>query len=62
MALKGHLDRYKFKSDCAYSGHEAIQKVEQFPMCYKGHDNYRIILMDVEMPGITGIDATRALI
>ena len=60
IALSCILERYKLKIDMAYSGQEAIQKVDNYKnnKCKYNCLNYRIILMDIEMPIIDGIEAT----
>jgi CheY-like chemotaxis protein len=60
LALSSILERYKLKLDTAYSGIEAIKKVENYKSnkCQYNCSNYRIILMDIEMPLMDGIETT----
>ena len=48
-SLKKALEYQHFKVEVASTGDEAVQKVDQ--------DNYDLVVMDVNMPGKSGIDA-----
>ncbi|WP_242928899.1 PAS domain S-box protein [Pontibacter vulgaris] len=47
------LEGWNFKVDVARNGREAVELVERF--------NYDIILMDIQMPELSGLDATKAI-
>lgn len=51
--IQGFLQRRGHRTDWARNGHEALQLMQQ--------NTYDIILMDIEMPVMNGIDATRAI-
>ena len=58
LALKYHLEELHFKVESCFSGNEAITKVT-----YRWENNeccqrYKIIFMDIEMPGKNGIEST----
>jgi DNA-binding response OmpR family regulator len=49
-------DILKFKGyniACVYDGHEAIKAVKE--------DDFKIVLMDIKMPGMSGIDTLKSL-
>jgi CheY-like chemotaxis protein len=53
FVLKAMLARFKVKCDTANNGLEAIQLITQKGLC-----NYRLVLMDINMPIMNGVDAT----
>ena len=48
--------KYKINTDQAISGEEAIMKCQQ--RVARGHDAYRLTIMDINMPGMDGAEAT----
>lgn len=58
LALKYHLEELRFKVESCFSGNEAIAKVidrwENNECCQR----FKIIFMDIEMPGKNGIEST----
>ena len=53
MITKKILEKNKMKCDVADNGETAIELVKQ--------NNYNIVLMDIHMPGISGIEATQKI-
>ncbi len=51
MITKKILEKNKMKCDVADNGETAIELIQQ--------NNYHIVLMDIHMPGISGIEATQ---
>lgn len=49
------LTLYHAKVSCAHSGEEAVQRV------LEDEEGYDAVLMDVQMPGMNGYEATRAI-
>ncbi len=50
------LEEIGFKTDCAYNGAEAVEKIKELPP-----HSYDLILMDIMMPVMDGLDATRTI-
>ncbi len=62
MALKQAVKKYNFKIDTAENGMVAVEKVKKYKRCddcTKECINYKIILMDLEMPIMNGLDTVR---
>ena len=51
------LQRFGYECDVAENGYEVIDKLNE-----KGIDFYSIILMDIQMPELDGISATKKII
>ena len=51
--MRGHLEDTELFIDLAENGEAAVQKVRD--------NNYDIVLMDVQMPVMDGIEATRII-
>jgi signal transduction histidine kinase/CheY-like chemotaxis protein len=49
------LEPYGIKIDCAMNGREAVDMFQREP------DSYRLILMDVQMPEVNGVEATQMI-
>lgn len=49
------LDHLGYDADGVFDGHEAVRRIEEQSM------NYELILMDMHMPGMSGIEATRQI-
>ncbi|MBU0673116.1 MAG: response regulator [Proteobacteria bacterium] len=56
--LAASLESFSFEVDCADSGEEALEKVSA---AAEAGNPYRLVLMDWQMEGIDGIEATRRL-
>ena len=50
---------YGLKSDSAISGQQAIGCIED--VIYNRKPMYKLILMDINMPGMDGVEATKQL-
>lgn len=64
FALKQALKKYLLKIDTAENGLIAIEKVEKFKKsenCKFDCTNFKIILMDIEIPLMNGIDTTKKI-
>ncbi|CAK68193.1 unnamed protein product (macronuclear) [Paramecium tetraurelia] len=57
IALKMILSKYKIEVDQAFDGFQAIEKVKQKML--KHCQNYKLIFMDIEMPGMDGFQASQ---
>ena len=53
------LFNHKIKADQAVSGEEAIMKCKQ--RISMGQEAYRFIIMDINMPGMDGVVATKKI-
>jgi CheY-like chemotaxis protein len=53
------LINHKIKTDQAVSGEEAIMKCKQ--RIALGQEAYRLIVMDINMPGMDGVVATKKI-
>jgi len=49
------LKEYKMQADCLLSGQEAVDRIKS------GEPKYDIVFMDLMMPGMDGIEATKAI-
>lgn len=59
MALVAILERHKLKIDTAYSGMEALYKIQNFKKSEACEcRNFRIVIIDIEMPGMNGVETT----
>src|SRR6185437_2127878 len=47
------LEKLHVHFDCASNGNEALERLNKFP--------YKMVLMDINMPGMDGYDTTRAI-
>lgn len=62
LALKYHLEEFKFRVEACFSGQEAIDKVKNLWADNECCRKYQLIFMDVEMPVKNGIQATFEII
>ncbi|CAD8116597.1 unnamed protein product [Paramecium sonneborni] len=62
QALKTILLQYQITSDSAYNGIEAVDLVINKYQQKKCHPFYQLILMDIEMPQLNGLQATQKII
>mmetsp|Transcript_1203 Transcript_1203/g.2201 ORF Transcript_1203/g.2201 Transcript_1203/m.2201 type:complete len:151 (+) Transcript_1203:305-757(+) len=53
------LSNYKITADQAISGEEALVKCQQ--KVSKGVDAYKFIIMDINMPGMDGVETTQKI-
>lgn len=53
LPLKGFLELHNFETDAANSGEEALKKIL--------HNNYSLIILDVQMPGMDGFEVAEAI-
>ncbi|CAD8126361.1 unnamed protein product [Paramecium sonneborni] len=60
IALKMILKKYQIEVDSAFDGFQAIEKVKQ--KMSQHCPNYKLILMDIEMPGMDGFQASKQII
>jgi signal transduction histidine kinase/DNA-binding response OmpR family regulator len=49
------LKEYKIQADCLLSGQEAVDRIKS------GEPEYDVVFMDIMMPGMDGIEATKAI-
>ncbi|CAD8180739.1 unnamed protein product [Paramecium pentaurelia] len=60
MTLKLNLNHYQIKADQAFDGFQAIEKVKNK---FSQHcQTYKLIFMDIEMPGIDGFQASKQIL
>lgn len=50
------LEECGFQVDCVFNGQEAVERIQNTPP-----DTYDVVLMDIMMPVMDGLDATRAI-
>lgn len=50
------LEEYGFKVDCVYDGQQAVERIKS-----TAPGTYDVVLMDILMPVMNGLDATRAI-
>ncbi|CAD8200412.1 unnamed protein product [Paramecium pentaurelia] len=62
QALKTILYQHKLSIDSAYNGIEAIDLVIKKYQQNKCHPSYQLIVMDIEMPLLNGLQATQKII
>ncbi|CAD8111241.1 unnamed protein product [Paramecium primaurelia] len=60
IALKMILSKYQIEVDQAFDGFQAIEKVKQKML--KHCQNYKLIFMDIEMPGMDGFQASQQIL
>ncbi len=53
MVAAAFLERFGYRCDIAINGHEALEKLKQ--------QAYLLVIMDVQMPGMNGLEATQAI-
>jgi len=63
MALENILKLYGVKSDCAYNGRDAIQKIVKSndERCGANCQKFHVVFMDCSMPVMDGFESTRQL-
>ncbi len=54
LVIRTLLEKKGYRVSCAGNGHEALEALST-------HDSIRIVLMDVSMPGMDGVTATRKI-
>ena len=53
MVASNYLEQFGYDNEVAVSGYDAIERVKE--------NSYTAILMDVQMPGMNGLEATRII-
>jgi two-component system, sensor histidine kinase len=56
FVMKSMITKFKIPCDAAYNGQQSVEMVSKL-----GLSNYRVVLMDINMPVMNGIDATQKI-
>lgn len=55
------LECLKFEVDVAYNGVEAIEMIKKKPLCSTYCRRYQLIISDVQMPVMDGLETSKRL-